>query len=455
MFPLTLTFWLAKCVQIVIKRFGRGGGTALPGLIASRLNQRLLVRLAQQLQGTIVVAGTNGKTTTSRLLSSYIEGSGARVVHNRTGSNLTRGIMSTLIAEADWHMHIQADWGLFEVDEAVFASIVSLLKPQYAVALNLFRDQLDRYGEVDAIATKWRAACTALPASTTLLLNADDPLIASLGQQTEAQVVYFGVDFDGGTTEVATYADSRLCPLCGRRLVFSRISYSHLGAYTCPSGDFGRPELQVATSAISLKGMTGSSFTLKRQAVSLSVNLGLAGLYNIYNVTAAMAMALQLGLAPDMLLIKTNHFQAVFGRLEKVEIAGISLTLILVKNPTGYNQVIQTLTSDDSARCLWLVLNDRFADGRDVSWIWDVEFEQLAKQARQTMISGTRAYDLAVRIKYAAFGHSPQVTPSLSEGLRQIVHWKQPVYCLCTYTGMLELRRLLQKQHAVASYHQL
>jgi UDP-N-acetylmuramyl tripeptide synthase len=295
-----------------------------------------------------------------------LEGANLTVVHNRTGSNLVRGIMSTLIAQSDWRMQLSADWGLFEVDEAVFPTVVALLKPQYTVALNLFRDQLDRYGEVDSIATKWRAACEALPKDSILILNADDPLVCSLGRQTEAKVLYFGVEYKGESTEVASWADSRLCPVCGRRLQFSRISYSHLGNYTCPNGDFTRPQPDCTATNVVLKGMDASHFSWQTKAATYEVDISLAGLYNIYNVSAAMTVAGCLQLPFDMLLVKTRHFQAVFGRLEKVEVEGTTLTLILVKNPTGYNQVIQTLTSDESGHNIWLVLNDRFADGGDV-----------------------------------------------------------------------------------------
>ncbi len=450
-----IIFLIVKVLQVVIQRLGRGGGTALPGLVAEKLHGGLLQVLSGQLSGTIVVAGTNGKTTTSRLLASYLEGDQRRLVHNRSGSNLARGMISALVAQSDWKGRVQADWGLFEVDEAVLPKILPTVKPTYVIALNLFRDQLDRYGEVDSVALKWQKACRELTDATTLVLNADDPLVAFLGRDIQARIIYYGVAYDSAETQVAAYGDSRYCPVCGKRLKFSRVSYSHLGTYVCPAGDFKRPEPEVVVSDIVLKGMDGSRFTVRGHDQSVSLDLGLAGLYNIYNVAAAVTVAWLLGLKADMLLSKTRNFQAVFGRLERVKVGSTTLTLILVKNPTGYNQVLQTLTTDAKANCFWLLLNDRFADGRDVSWIWDVELERLAGQARKTLVSGTRAYDLALRAKYAGFAEDQiQTIASLSDGLRIISRLKQPkVYCLCTYTAMLELRRLLQKQRSVESYH--
>jgi UDP-N-acetylmuramyl tripeptide synthase len=452
---LRFVFLIAKTSQMLVQRLGRGGGTALPGLIAERLSHRLLFQLAAQLQGTIVVVGTNGKTTTSRLIASYLEGDGCQIVHNRSGSNLVRGVLSSLIAQADWQGHIDDRWGLFEIDEAVLPQILPSLSPDYLVALNLFRDQLDRYGEVDTIAAKWRTACQKLSDKTTLILNADDPLIASLAAGSQANTLFFGVDFDSGPPTIEAYADSRHCPLCGSPLRFSRINYSHLGVYRCPTGDFERPEPTVSANKVRLNGMEGSQFSLVTAQVSTAVDLGLAGLYNVYNVTAAMAMAVQLGLPMAMLVSKTRHFQAVFGRLEKISIGDMTLVLVLVKNPTGFNQVVQTVTSDAKAHSFWLILNDKLADGRDVSWIWDTQLEKLEGQVRSLLVSGTRALDMALRGKYAGLSITPQqVSPSISEGLRSLTGAKaDTIYCLCTYTAMLELRQLLQKRHTVRSYH--
>lgn len=459
MIPLPVTFIFAKLVQLIVKRLGKGGGTALPGLIAYRLNKKLLPALALQLQGTIVVSGTNGKTTSSRLIASYLEGGGYKLVHNRSGSNLTRGLLSTLIANASWNQRIDAQWGLFEVDEAVFAEVISLLNPKYVIANNLFRDQLDRYGEISLLAAKWRKACEKLSSDTTLIINADDPLIASLAINTPAKVITYGMASQSRQNkkiELSSYADSRRCPICSGALEFSSISYSHLGHYACVNNDFKRPDTNVEVSKITLRGISGTDFTIQTNSgEAMELKFSLAGLYNVYNATSALTIALDLSLNKEMLEHRTKNFEAVFGRLEEVKLGDSILTLILVKNPTGYNQVIQTLTTEPNAEAFWLLLNDRFADGRDVSWIWDVELEALRHQAKQVIIGGTRAYDLAIRAKYAGFSmDNVRVAPSLADGLRAISSLKQPkVYCLCTYTAMLGLRRQLQKQAKIGSYH--
>lgn len=456
--PLKITFYIAKLSQFAVKRLGKGGGSALPGLIAIKLNQKLLPVLAKQLHGTIVVAGTNGKTTTSRLVSSFLEGADYKVVHNRTGSNLLRGLASTLIKQADWHMTIKADWAVFEVDEAVLPQALDILKPDYVLALNLFRDQLDRYGEINTLALKWQQACRRLPKTSTLVINADDPLINSLSLDTQAKVVAYSLHSGSAgqkNLSLAPHADSRRCPVCGRSLIFSAINYSHLGQYTCPAGDYQPYPATIIASKIKLDGMVGSSFAVQYGEQDLSYQLSLAGLYNIYNALAAISLGLVLELNPAMLVQRTKNFEAVFGRLEQVQLGQTVLTMILVKNPTGYNQVLQTLATDQAAKSFWLLLNDHFADGRDVSWIWDVELERLVSQADQVTVSGTRAVDLAVRLKYADLpASSLQLTRTLTEGLRRISSSKQQhIYCLCTYTAMLELRKLLQKQKLVKAYY--
>ncbi len=457
--PVRITFLLAKSSQVVIKRLGKGGGSALPGLVATKLNNQLLPILAKQLNGTIVVAGTNGKTTTSRLLTSFLEGSNNKVVHNRTGSNLIRGLASTLIRQADWKMTIKADWAVFEVDEAVFAEAVKILKPDYVLALNLFRDQLDRYGEINTLAKKWQKACQSLPATSTLIVNADDPLVNSLALTTSAKVVSFSLKtgkYAQKSTQLSAHADSRRCPVCGRSLQFKAINYSHLGQYICPNGDYQPYSSDIVADKVQLQGMAGSSFTLHSQDQALNFQLNLAGLYNIYNAVSALTVASTMNLSPDMLIQRTKNFEAVFGRLEQVKIGQTILTMILVKNPTGYNQVLQTLATEESAKSFWLLLNDHFADGRDVSWIWDVELERLQGQTSQVLVGGTRALDLMVRLKYAGLDNDQlRLAKTLTEGLRQITQAKQDhVYCLCTYTAMLELRKLLQKQQLVKSYYQ-
>lgn len=459
MIPLSLTFWIAKLCQAIIRRLGKGGGTALPGLLAYRLNKHLLPYLAKQLQGTVVVSGTNGKTTTSRLAASFLEGAKLSIVHNRSGSNLTRGIMSALVANAGWNKKLKAQWGIFEVDEAVFAEVVMLLQPTYVIASNLFRDQLDRYGEVNTLAEKWRKACQQLSANTTLIINVDDPLMANLAYETQAKVVTYGVEAPKGSrrqTDLAKHADSRRCPRCGQALVFKQVNYSHLGVYQCVSGDFSRPDAQYSAQRVALNGMSGSEFEFVGGSTRIRFELPLAGLYNVYNATAALTLAQEMKLEDAMVERRVKSFQAVFGRLEQIEVGETKLTLILVKNPTGYNQVIQTLQTEASARAFWLLLNDKFADGRDISWIWDIELEVLQPQAKHVVVGGTRAADMALRVKYADFAmENVRISQSLAEGLRIVTSLRESeVYCLCTYTAMLELRQLLQKNRKVSSYHQ-
>lgn len=458
MIPQTLTFYIAKSIQLLIQKLGKGGGTALPGLIAYRLNKKLLASLAQQLDGSIVIVGTNGKTTTSRMLSTIIESSGRSIINNRSGSNMTRGVLSTLIARASWGRQLSADWGVFEVDEAYFPEIAQLLRPKYVIMLNLFRDQLDRYGEISSIAKAWRAALRGLDAETTVLYNADDPSLAHLAKEVPASTLAFGLQQSNSGkhgAEVADYGDSQFCPACNNNLSYSQVFYSHLGDYACRNCGFDRPDLGVAITHFQLQGMDGSEFRVYDRRQTVEFNLRLAGLYNIYNALAAIALSRKLSIEYSVSQRQIANFQAAFGRLEEVQLSDCRLVLILVKNPTGFNQVLQTLSSKPQQYNTWFLLNDNVADGRDVSWIWDVDLESFAQYAHRTVVGGTRSYDMALRVKYADFNmEHVAIAQSLAEGLRLVTSLKEPeVYCLCTYTAMLQLRKLLQKNRAVQSYH--
>ncbi len=438
--PLLLTLSLSKTALKLSRWLGRGGGSALPGLIAEKIDPGTARKLAQNLrQGSILVTGTNGKTTTTKMLLDILEAGGKRVVTNRSGSNLSRGILSSLIEHANLNGSIDADLGLFEVDEASLPAVARATDPKVIVVLNLFRDQLDRYGELDSTAKLIGDVLAASKAD--IFLNADDPLVASLSRyvKNQVRVHFFGVEAANSTKLAHDMAsDSNHCPYDGHSLEYSANFFGHIGHYRCPLGDFKRPK--PATSIQSY--MEGREFEVGGQ----SITLPLPGLYNAYNALAAIAVGLHAGIGPQKIATAIEQTEAAFGRVEKLELDGREVYLLLIKNPTGFNQVIQTFLLGKPG-ALMIAINDNFADGRDVSWLWDVAVEELSSTEHTIVASGIRAADMALRLKYA--GLDAAIDSNLKAGLAHVLRASKPgetVYILPTYTAMLELREILSDQ---------
>ena len=401
--PLPLTLFVCKAVIWLSRHLGRGGGSALPGLIAERLTPDIAARLSRTLtDGVVIVTGTNGKTTTTKMLASVLESSGRRVLANRSGSNLSRGIVSTLVEHATLGGRLSADIGVFEVDEAAVPAVAAALRPRLVLVLNLFRDQLDRYGELDTTAALIGSALAA--GHATVLLCADDPLVAGLSQTVSdpGRVVFFGVEAPAVARLAHDLAaDSDHCPLCGAPLVYHHVFFGHMGHYACPTGHFTRPRPTVALTAFVPHDEAGSALTIQvnrrlspsavlpnpadgaeqptpADADVVAFDLRLPGLYNAINALAALAAAAVLGVDLPAAAGALAEVEAAFGRVEQVTVDGRRLYLLLIKNPTGFNQVLQTFLAGKTGRRVLILINDNFADGRDVSWLWDVGFEDLA-----------------------------------------------------------------------------
>jgi UDP-N-acetylmuramyl tripeptide synthase len=336
--------------------------------------------------------------------------------------------------------------GLFEVDEAWLARIAEQLDPGMVILGNLFRDQLDRYGELELLADRWAELVAAGGDRTALVLNADDPLVADLGRE-HPRVTYFGVADDSlALPELQHAADSKHCRNCGHPYAYEAIYMGHLGRYRCGNCGRARPEPDVVATRVVLRGMDGSDLTLATPAGSLDVRLPLPGLYNVYNALAAAAAALGHGVPLERVREGLEGMAAVFGRVERLSISGRDVAILLVKNPVGANEVLRTLTLEDGQIDLWLALNDRIADGRDVSWIWDADFELLAGRVRRATCSGTRAEEMALRLKYAGIDARIAVERDLERSLDAAVADRDggvPLYALPTYTALLDLRDLL------------
>jgi UDP-N-acetylmuramyl tripeptide synthase len=314
--------------------------------------------------------------------------------------------------------------------------------------LNLFRDQLDRYGELELLADGWAELVGRLDGHAAFVLNADDPLVADLGRGRE-DVTYFGLEDDSqALPEMQHAADSKHCRNCGAAYVYDAVYLGHLGRYRCPSCGRERPRPQVAATAVELEGMRGSRVTLRTPAGELRLGLPLPGLYNVYNAMAAAATALRLEVPPATVVGALEGFGGAFGRVETIPIEGRQVSILLIKNPAGANEVLRTLMLEEGRHDLWLALNDRIADGRDVSWIWDADFEMLAGRVRRAVCTGTRAEEMALRLKYAGLDASIETDRDLPRSLDSALRGAagEPLYALPTYTALLELRDLLSRR---------
>jgi UDP-N-acetylmuramyl tripeptide synthase len=436
-----------------VSRVRGGGGTSLPGKLLMRMEPSAIGALAARLpRGSVVISATNGKTTTASMAASILRRAGVSLVHNQAGANMAGGIASTLLDAAGRHGTIAGELGLFEVDELWLDRLAAQLHPRVVVLGNLFRDQLDRYGELDTIAERWAAAVSdgGPAARARLVCNADDPLVADLGRE-RAGVVYYGVDDDSLALEgMAHAADAKHCRRCGAPYTFDAVYLGHLGHYHCPSCGQRRPSPTVLARSVTLEGVRAARFQLSTPAGDAEVKLALPGLYNVYNALAAAALAVALEIPLAEIVVGLEGTRAAFGRAETVTVAGRETRIMLVKNPAGANEVLRTLALEPGSHDLLGVLNDNTADGHDVSWIWDADFELLARRVRSATCSGTRAAELALRLKYA--GVVPERITAI-EDLEQALDraatdyldegGKPPLYVLPTYTAMLSLRELL------------
>jgi lipid II isoglutaminyl synthase (glutamine-hydrolysing) len=437
---------VARAIGVASRASGRGGGTTLPGRVLLRLAPDAIARLGSALdRGTTIVSATNGKTTTAGMIAAMLAADGRRPVHNRAGSNMTWGVATALLEQ-------EGREGLFEVDEAWLPRVAAQLRPGTIVLGNLFRDQLDRYGEMEALADEWAVAVAEQAGRTSFVLNADDPLIADLGRDADGRrregVVYFGLeDAAQALPELQHAFDAKHCRRCGHPYAYERAFVGHLGHYSCPSCGAERPRPEVAATAIELDGMNGSRVAVRTPQGEIRLDLPLPGLYNVYNALAALAAALELGVPAAQAGGALRGFKSAFGRVETIEVAGRPVSMLLIKNPAGANEVLRTLRLE-SARDpvdLWIGLNDRIADGRDVSWIWDADFELLAGGVRRVVCAGTRAPEMALRLKYAGWPTgSIEVVPEIEASLdRAVAAAPGRLFALPTYTALLELRKLL------------
>jgi UDP-N-acetylmuramyl tripeptide synthase len=442
----------ARAAGQLSRRLGRGGGTSLPGKLLLRMRPGAVGELAARLpRGTALVSATNGKTTTSRLLAACARAEGWPLVANQAGANLLSGLATALLSAP-----AGAELGVFEVDEGALPEAARQLRPRVMVLMNLFRDQLDRYGELETIAARWRAMVDATPPATVVVLNADDPAVDELGDG-RLSVLRFGMDDPSvALPSVPHAADSKRCRACGSALAYDVVTMGHLGHWRCPACGRERPTPEVRATRVRLRGVRGVDLRLETPAGGIDLSLELPGLHNAYNAAAAVAGALALGVRPEVIGPALAASPAAFGRAERIVHDGRELVLLLAKNPAGANETVRTVLLDPEPLHLLMALNDRTADGHDVSWVWDVDYEPLLPRVAALTLTGDRAYDLALRFRYAGLAPDRMrvvVDPARAlDAATQSAPPGRPVYVLPTYTAMLDLREILVRRGAADAF---
>jgi UDP-N-acetylmuramyl tripeptide synthase len=440
----------ARVVGRLSRAAGRGGGTTIPGKLLWKLDPGALDSLAAGLpEGVALISATNGKTTTTAMAARILSAR-HRLAWNRAGANLLSGIGSALVSADD------AELGLFEADEGALPEAIERTRPRAVLLANLFRDQLDRYGELELVAQRWRAAVASLADETALVVNADDPVVADLAAD-RPDVIRFGLDDPRHARPVLQHAaDSKYCLRCGAPYDYSAAYVGHLGAYRCPSCGHARPPLDIAARDIEFRGLWASRFTLVTPEDNVRVELALPGLYNVYNAVAASALAFAMGTPLDDIRHGIESFSAAFGRFERIKVGGKTVVLLLIKNPAGANEAVQTLELGGIPSVLIVALNDAIADGQDVSWIWDVDFEPLLTREQHMIATGERSAELALRFLYGGLPEDRlEVVPSLEAALDrglELTAGGDELVILPTYTAMLALRGILTQRGLVPAY---
>ena len=434
---LFLAILLCKLARAALRLLGRGG-TALPGSLALKLCPDIVARLSRPLK-TIMVTGTNGKTTTCRMIERMLGDAGCDCMANRSGSNLERGIAADLCANAGLTGRPRKRVAVIECDEAAFKRVCGEMKPAAVVVTNIFRDQLDRYGEVTHTLESIRIGLERAGGAL-VCLNADDSLVASLAPDAADRVRFFGIDVPLG--EASAVSDAPRCIICGAEYEYKYHTFAHLGGFCCPKCGYSRTEPEVAVVGVDSLGPEGSVAEIRVDGEIYTAPVSLPGAYNLYNAAAAIAGVTALGVGAESAIKSLAHIESGFGRMERFELGEAKVTMVLVKNPAGCDRALEYLAAVPEAAAVFC-LNDGAADGTDVSWIWDAGFERLFSGGprREIIVSGTRADDMRLRLKYAgADDGDVRTVRGTAELAGAIAALRGQVCVMPTYTAMLPLR---------------
>jgi len=450
---IALAVLACKLSRKLIRFLGRGG-TDFPGRLAMKICPDLLGILAKNVT-TVIVTGTNGKTTTARMIEQAVADSGISYFANKSGANLLTGILAEYAMHATAGGRCKCQAAVIECDEGALKLVTKYIPAKVIVVTNVFRDQLDRYGEISGTLDSIRIGISNVP-NAVLCLNADDSLCASLADGSSNPVVYYGVNVPIYRERVQELSDAPYCIHCKEPYEYDYVTYGHLGGFRCPACGYSRKEPEIAVSEVLVSDAEHSEVVFAENGAEYRASVNLPGGYNIYNACAAMAVGKALKLDASVVAESLSSFSCGFGRMEKFEIDGTSMRMILVKNPAGCNQVLNFLANLTEPAVFAICLNDMTGDGKDVSWIWDVDFEQLLQlegKIDKLFVSGMRAGDMAVRLKYAGIpAEQISVCSSSEELLAVCARQDKPVYIMPNYTSMLNLRELLSKRYGFSDY---
>ncbi|MGM0651479.1 MAG: MurT ligase domain-containing protein [Bacillota bacterium] len=446
------SIWVGK-LFLIITRLSGHGGTTLPGRIALKIEPMLTLSLISFLPlGTLIITGTNGKTTTSALTTGILKEAGYRCIHNQSGSNLAWGVASSLVARAGLSGRLSEDIAIMEVDEGALPGVTENIKPRGITITNIFRDQLDRYGEVDQVLLKIKKGLELQPKDGFEAINADDPSLTGIKLNNKKRWLY-GLELDlPADTFKNTGRDMKACPFCRKELQYDKLYYAHLGHYHCHSCGYKRPQPDIRLVEARTQADGTTLLQIELPGETTEIKFPLLGTYNLYNLLAAVTTAKALDIPTSLIAEALEKSIPSFGRMELFKTNGKTIVMALIKNPVGANEVLRTLTSQSDRINLLVAINDKIADGTDVSWLWDVDFEQLAVEKDNISglyASGLRAWDMAVRFKYASFNPDQVIVEEDTEkAVRAALEATSrgcKLFILPSYTAMLEIRRALNK----------
>ncbi|MFA5383773.1 MAG: MurT ligase domain-containing protein [Eubacteriales bacterium] len=451
MLKISTAIVMARIANRLSRLFRKGKGSSLPGVVALKICPEILETLASQTKlGTIMVTGTNGKTTTNNMLAGILSNSGYRVVANSIGANLIGGVTAAFIEKATLGGKVDCDYACLEVDEAFFPVISKKVKPGIVIVTNFFRDQLDRYGELDKT-IKFVEDALKLIHEPKLVLNADDPLVAKIQINSGLPAFFYGFGEKTGLSEKGGFRvrEARFCPFCGERLDYSYYHYGQLGNFQCNKCGFQRPSGKVEACEVGASG-GNFSFIVRYPGGSVPVNLSLGGIYNIYNALAAFSAGFLLEKDPLEMSMFLKNYRPATGRMEEFNCLDKKVVLNLVKNPTGFGEGLMYLLSSPGPLDVLIAINDQAADGRDISWLWDVDFEMLEQihgRINVFICTGLRAQEMGVRLKYAGVPvEKIIIEPDYSNAVKRIMAGAAKyTYLLATYTALWPVEKELRK----------
>jgi UDP-N-acetylmuramyl tripeptide synthase len=446
-----------KSAAVATRLVGRGGGTAITGMVARKVDPHILDELVR-IPGVPLVAitGSNGKTTTARFTAALLRGEGITVCHNSAGANLIQGVTSLAVSHASLRGALPDGVLVAEVDEGALPRVAPETLPRALLVTDLFRDQLDRFGEIYAVADAIESVALALPADSALVVNADDPMVATLAEKREGKRVTFGLSLKKSTDQITRAADTIRCPRCRADLKYRFVYLSHMGDYSCPACGFARPKLDVAVTSLEVVGLAKTLCEIKTPSGRLRLEIPQSGVHIAYDAAAAIAILVGLGVPLDHAAESLASVGPAFGRLEKIDADGKTIILAFAKNPTSYNTTLRALATEEEPRQLLIAASNTLVDGEDFGWLWDVDFESMAPRVDRVIISGTRADELANRLHYAGVPSAKmQIVEDRRAALTEAFALLPPgsrLVVLSGYTPLIELRNDMRRRGWTGRY---